>query len=67
MRDQMTAILPCNDLDASEPFYTRLGFTQRRRDSDYRMLSNGPGAMLALTAAERWWLVPGRNLFGLYL
>lgn len=23
----LTAILPCNDLDASEAFYNRLGFT----------------------------------------
>jgi len=25
----LTAILPCNDLDASEAFYARLGFTRR--------------------------------------
>jgi predicted lactoylglutathione lyase len=63
----MTAILPCNDLDASEAFYVRLGFTQRGGDDDYRMLSNGRGAMLALTAAVAGWLVPRRNPFGLYL
>ena len=27
----MTAILPCNDLDASERFYNRLGFARSDR------------------------------------
>ena len=70
----LTAILPCNDLDASERFYNRLGF--RRSDSEklapgeadnYRMLSNNRGAYLHLTDAVEGWLVPGRNPFGLYL
>ncbi len=30
--DVMTAILPCNNLDVSEPFYNRLGF--ERPDSE---------------------------------
>ena len=45
-----TAILPCNDLDASERFYNRLGFarpdSQRPAPGEldtYRMLSNGEG------------------------
>jgi hypothetical protein len=70
----LTAILPCNDLDASERFYNRLGFA--RPDSErpspgqpdtYRMLSNGKGGHLHLTDAVEGWLVPGRNPFGLYL
>jgi catechol 2,3-dioxygenase-like lactoylglutathione lyase family enzyme len=70
----MTAILPCNDLDASERFYHRLGFV--RSDSarpapgepdTYRLLSNGKGGYLHLTDAVEGWLVPGRNPFGLYL
>jgi hypothetical protein len=70
----MTAILPCNDLDASECFYNRLGFV--RSDSQrpaageadtYRLLSNGKGGYLHLTDAVEDWLVPGRNPFGLYL
>jgi catechol 2,3-dioxygenase-like lactoylglutathione lyase family enzyme len=63
----LTAILPCNDLDASEAFYARLGFTHREGDDDYRMLSDGRGGELHLTAAVEGWLVPGRNPFGLYL
>lgn len=66
----VVAILPCNDLDATERFYGRLGFT--RTDSPvqgepdtYRMLSNGKGR-LHLTDAVEGWLVPGRNPFGLY-
>ena len=68
----MTAILPCNDLDASERFYHRLGFV--RSDSarpapgePARLLSNGKGGYLHLTDAVEGWLVPGRNPFGLYL
>ena len=60
------AILPCNDLDASERFYARLGFVRIERPAEelktYRMLSNGKGRLHLTTA----WLVPGRNPFGLY-
>ncbi len=67
----MTAILPCNDLDASEAFYARLGFLQpeeeRGQHADYRMLTNGQGGFLHLTPAVEGWLVPGQNPFGLYL
>ena len=64
------AILPCNDLDASERFYGRLGFTRNDRPAPgepdtYRILSNGKG-QLHLTDAVEGWLVPGRNPFGLY-
>jgi hypothetical protein len=70
----LTAILPCNDLDASEAFYNRLGFS--RPDSErpppgeadsYRMLADGKGAGLHLTDAVQGWLIKGRNPFGLYL
>jgi hypothetical protein len=36
-----TAILPCNDLDASKYFNRRLGFTQRSGPDDFRMPSDG--------------------------
>jgi catechol 2,3-dioxygenase-like lactoylglutathione lyase family enzyme len=65
----IVAILPCNDLDASERFYNRLGFVRRAEsgDPDYRILSNRAGGNLHLTRAAAGWLVPGRNPFGLYL
>ena len=70
----MIAILPCNDLDASEAFYRRLGFTrpdshrpQAGEDDGYRILSDGKGGQLHLTDAVEGWLVRGRNPFGLYL
>ncbi len=70
----LTAILPCNDLDASEAFYNRLGFSRPDEDrpepgeeDSYRMLSNGEGGHLHLTDAVDGWLIPGRNPFGLYL
>lgn len=70
----MIAILPCNDLDASERFYNRLGFSrpdgerpQKGEPDTYRILSNGKGGHLHLTDAVEGWLIPGRNPFGLYL
>jgi hypothetical protein len=70
----LTPILPCNDLDASERFYNRLGFARPESQrpvwgepDTYRMLSNGKGGYLHLTDAVEGWLVPGRNPFGLYL
>ena len=70
----LTAILPCNDLDASEAFYNRLGFSRPDADrpaageaDSYRILSDGKGGALHLTDAVEGWLVAGRNPFGLYL
>jgi hypothetical protein len=65
----LVTILPANDLHATERFYNRLGFVRRVEsgDSDYRILSNSAGGHLHLTRAEKGWLVPGRNPFGLYL
>jgi hypothetical protein len=67
----LTAILPTNDLDATESFFNRLGFTRDRTAGDeadtYRMLDNGQGGHIHLTDAVEGWLVPGHNPFGLYL
>lgn len=71
---RLTAILPCNDLDASEQFYNRLGFSRPSEarppagtPDTYRMLSDGKGGEIHLTDAVEGWLVPGQNPFGLYL
>ena len=70
----LAAILPCNDLDASERFFKRLGFSRPDHDrpssgeqDEYRIISDGKGCSLHLTKAVEGWLVPGRNPFGLYL
>ncbi len=63
----LAAILPCNDLEASAAFYAGLGFNHRDGSGDYLMLSNGVGGELHLTTAVEGWLIPGRNPFGLYL
>src|SRR5258708_35173129 len=64
----LTTILPCNDLDASERFYNRLGFA--RSDSyrpppgepdPYRRLSNGRGVYGYLAASVERWLEPRRK------
>jgi catechol 2,3-dioxygenase-like lactoylglutathione lyase family enzyme len=69
----LAAILPCNDLDASEAFYRRLGFTRLPEefpppgaDGGYRILRAAAGPCLHLTRAAQGWLIPGRNPFGLY-
>lgn len=64
---RLTAILPCNDLDRSEAFYRRLGFTNKEGIDEYRMLNDGRGGEIHLTNAVEGWLIPGRNPFGLYL
>src|SRR5690348_17308927 len=73
-RHALTAILPCNDLDTSEAFYNRLGFTRSDKDrpadaadDGYRILADSKGGHLHLTQAVEGWLIPGRNPFGLYL
>src|SRR5215471_17571247 len=63
----LTAILPCNNLPASEAFYAKVGFIRKGGDDNYRILSDGKGGELHLVSAVEGWLVPGRNPFGLYL
>lgn len=64
----LVAIVPCNDLDASQAFYARLGFAEgERKYDDYRILLDGKGGELHLTRAEEGWVVPGRNPFAVYV
>jgi hypothetical protein len=68
MQQGLTAILPCNDLDAAEAFFARLGFRRGPGSPDgYRMLSDGLGGFIHLNRAVEGWLEAGRNPFGLYL
>ena len=68
MQQRLTAILPCNDLDAAEAFFRRLGFARDAASlEDYRMMSDGLGGFVHLQKAVEGWLVAGRNPFGLYL
>ncbi len=62
----LIAILPCNDLDASEAFYRRLGFTRpesekpaKGNDESYRMLSDGKGGHLASQTLETSTIMKG--------
>lgn len=64
-----TAIIPCNDLDAAEAWWNRLGFS-RPADQDYegyRMLSDADGCEIHLNQAVAGWVIPGHNPFGIYL
>ena len=64
-----TPIIPCNDIDAAERWWNRLGFVRPADQDygDYRMLSDGEGAEVHLQRAVAGWLVPGKNPFGIYL
>lgn len=68
-RPGLTAIVPCNDLDAAEAWWNRLGFSRPADQGydDYRMLSDDDGSDIHLTGAVEGWVVPGRNAFGVYL
>jgi hypothetical protein len=71
---RIVAIVPCNDLDALEAFYGRLGLIRppayrpaAHTPDDYRILTDGKSATVHLTKAPEGWVVPGRNPLGLYL
>ena len=62
------AIVPCSDLDASQAFYERLGFsaTSIYDAHGYRILHDPLGASVHLTRVEAGWIDPARNAHGLY-
>jgi catechol 2,3-dioxygenase-like lactoylglutathione lyase family enzyme len=60
-------IIPCGDLDASEPFYRRLGFTVESDYGNYRILADGRGWHLHLNSMTGWPPRIEDNPIGLYL
>ena len=64
---QLSPILPCNDIDATQAFYERLGFTAVAGDDGFRIMRDEKGWQIALRPAERGWVIPDRNSHGLYL
>ncbi|MDW5318052.1 VOC family protein [Rhizobium sp. PL01] len=66
---RVTAVIPYNDLAATEAFYGLLGF-HRDPDGDdygdYVMLTDEGGAEIHLTKAPEGWLIPGKSPFGIY-
>jgi catechol 2,3-dioxygenase-like lactoylglutathione lyase family enzyme len=64
----LVAIVPCNDIAASTAFYARLGLAVLSDYGRYRILGDGKGWLLHLSAeAPQGWVVPGRNPNGVYL
>ena len=60
-------ILPSGDIDASEAFYARLGFSVVSDYGHYRILADGRGWHLHLNRVDGW---PGKiedNPLGIYL
>jgi len=64
---RVVAIVPSNDLDASEAFYRRLGFEVASDYGHYRILADGRGWHLHLTHMPGWPPTLEDNPFGLYL
>ena len=67
-RHCIVAIVPCNDIDASTAFYMRLGLSVHSDQGHYRILSDGMGWLIHLSAeSPEDWVVRDRNPNGLYL
>ena len=62
------AILPSHDLDESQAFYERLGFSlvSRYDAQGYRILRDEAGASVHLTKVDAGWVDPDRNAHGVY-
>jgi hypothetical protein len=69
IKSTVTAIIPCNDVDAAERWWDELGFSRPADQDygDYRMLSDRDGGEVHLQPAVAGWLIPGRNPFGVYV
>jgi catechol 2,3-dioxygenase-like lactoylglutathione lyase family enzyme len=67
IKHQASPILPCNDIDATQAFYERLGFAVIGGDAGFRILTDGAGWQIALRPAEPGWVIPDRNSHGIYL
>jgi len=69
MKHSAVPIIPCDDLDASQQFYERLGFklTAAYPHQGYRILHDELGASIHLTFTEPGWVAPDRNAHGIYL
>ena len=64
----IVAIVPCNDIEASTAFYSRLGLSVLADYETYRILSDGRGWLLHLSSeSPQEWVVSGRNPNGVYL
>jgi len=66
---RVIAIIPCNDLDAAEQWWNKLGFFRPvdQGYEEYRMLSDEVGGEVHLQPAVEGWLTPGSNPFGVYV
>lgn len=66
---RVTAVVPCNDMEASESFYGKLGFSRNpdgKDYDDYVILRDKGGAELHLSKAPEGWLIKGMSPFGIY-
>lgn len=67
MDHRSVAIVPSGDLDASEAFYTRLGFQVVSNYGHYRIMADERGWHLHLNNMPGWPKHVEENPFGLYL
>jgi catechol 2,3-dioxygenase-like lactoylglutathione lyase family enzyme len=67
-RHCIVSIVPCNDIEASTAFYSRLGLSVHSDHGRYRILTDGKGWLLHLSSeSPEGWVVSGRNPNGVYL
>ncbi len=64
---RVVAIVPSNDLDASQAFYERLGFAIQSDYGHYRIMADDHGWHLHLNRVAGWPRQVEDNPFGLYL
>jgi catechol 2,3-dioxygenase-like lactoylglutathione lyase family enzyme len=69
IKHSAVAIVPCDDLDASQAFYGRLGFqaTSIYPHQGYRILHDVNAASIHLTRVDPGSVDPERNAHGIYL
>jgi catechol 2,3-dioxygenase-like lactoylglutathione lyase family enzyme len=68
IKHSAVAIVPCDDMDASQAFYEQLGFqaTAIYPHHGYRILHDAKGASIHLTRVEPGCVDPERNAHGIY-
>ncbi|WP_447728186.1 VOC family protein [Sphingomonas koreensis] len=63
---RMATILPCTNIDESQAFYERLGFSCESDWGDYRLMTDGKGGDLHLRDCTEGWLKRNESPLGLY-
>ncbi|NJC04223.1 hypothetical protein GGQ97_000016 [Sphingomonas kaistensis] len=66
-KHQISPILPCNDIERTQAFNERLGFSVSGGDAGFRIMTDGASWQIILRPAEAGWVIPERNSHGMFL